>query len=149
MNAREIITMAEAAGVVLSVQAGKLRYVGEAQAVESILPALRDHKAEVIRELTGFIDPVEVGYMPSFKAMASRSECRGYPTACPRCRLLMADLKTCLLGPEAEHAATPPQKPTGATQAQGRGFGRISQKNAARGILARNTQHGGNRYGLH
>ncbi len=46
------------------------------------------------------IDPVEHGYLVANKVMADLSECRGYPQACPRCRLLMADMKTCLLGPE-------------------------------------------------
>ena len=46
-----------------------------------------------------FIDPVEHGYLVANKVMADLSECRGYPQACSRCRLLMADMKTCLLGP--------------------------------------------------
>ena len=46
-----------------------------------------------------FIDPVEHHYLPSAKTMKDLSECRGYSDACLKCRLLMADLKTCLLGP--------------------------------------------------
>lgn len=51
-----------------------------------------------------FIDPVEHGYLVANKVMAHLSECRGYPQACSRCRLLMADMKTCLLGPEGGDA---------------------------------------------
>ena len=47
-----------------------------------------------------WLDPVENGFLPSSKTMTELSECRGYPDACQRCRLLMADLETCLLGPE-------------------------------------------------
>lgn len=51
-----------------------------------------------------FIDPVEHGYLASAKTMTALSECKGYPTACPRCRLLMDDERTCLLGPEGGDA---------------------------------------------
>lgn len=47
-----------------------------------------------------WLDPVDNGFLPSSKTMTELSECRGYPDACQRCRLLMADLETCLLGPE-------------------------------------------------
>jgi cell division protein FtsX len=47
-----------------------------------------------------WLDPVDNGFLPSSKTMTDLSECRGYPEACQRCRLLMADLETCLLGPE-------------------------------------------------
>lgn len=46
-----------------------------------------------------WLDPVLNGFKLNYKAMADLSECKGYPRACQRCRLLMADLKTCLLGP--------------------------------------------------
>lgn len=46
-----------------------------------------------------FIDPIEHHYLVSVKTMQNLSECRGYPQACQRCRALMADMQTCLLGP--------------------------------------------------
>lgn len=46
-----------------------------------------------------WLDPVEDGFLPTY-SMARRDECKGYPGSCQRCRLLMADLKTCLLEPE-------------------------------------------------
>ncbi len=46
-----------------------------------------------------FIDPVERGYLVTNKVMADLSECKGYPQACPRCRLSMVSGQ-CLLGPE-------------------------------------------------
>ena len=47
-----------------------------------------------------WLDPVDNGFLPAYKTMLDRKECRGYPDACQGCRLLMADLETCLLGPE-------------------------------------------------
>ncbi|GAB1411201.1 hypothetical protein MASR1M90_23550 [Desulfovibrionales bacterium] len=47
-----------------------------------------------------WLDPVLNGFLPEYKHVASLSECRGYPRACMQCRALMADLETCLLGPE-------------------------------------------------
>ncbi len=45
-----------------------------------------------------WLDPVLNGFMPNYKVMAGLSECRGYPQACPRCRLLMVSGE-CLFGP--------------------------------------------------
>ncbi len=46
-----------------------------------------------------WLDPIDNGFMPSVKTMQNLSECRGYPKACQRCRALMADMQTCMLGP--------------------------------------------------
>lgn len=51
-----------------------------------------------------WLDPVLNGFLPEYKTMADLSECRGYPRACMQCRALMADLETCLLGPEGGDA---------------------------------------------
>lgn len=45
-----------------------------------------------------WLDPVDNGFLSSPKTMSDLSECRGYPQACLRCRALMADMQTCLLG---------------------------------------------------
>lgn len=47
-----------------------------------------------------WLDPIDNGFMPSANTMTDLSECRGHPQACQRCRLLMADLETCLLESE-------------------------------------------------
>ncbi len=47
-----------------------------------------------------WLDPVLNGFVPAYKHLASLTECRGYTQACMRCRALMADLETCMLGPE-------------------------------------------------
>ncbi len=46
-----------------------------------------------------FIDPKQAGFMVAYKVMTDLSECRGYPRACSKCRLLMVSGE-CLLGPE-------------------------------------------------
>lgn len=51
-----------------------------------------------------WLDPVDNGFLPDYKTMQDRKECRGCPQACQRCRALMADLETCLLGPEGGEA---------------------------------------------
>ena len=51
-----------------------------------------------------WLDPIDNGFMPSAKTMTELSECKGYPRACLKCRLLMADMETCLLGPEGGDA---------------------------------------------
>lgn len=49
-----------------------------------------------------WLDPVDNGFLPDYKTMQDLSECKGHPQACQRCRALMADLETCLLGPEGQ-----------------------------------------------
>lgn len=49
-----------------------------------------------------WLDPVDNGFLPDYKTMLDRKECRGCPQACQRCRALMADLETCQLGPGGE-----------------------------------------------
>lgn len=53
MTARDIINEAASYGVALSLRDGKVQYSGEAEAVASILPLLREHKDLIIRELSG------------------------------------------------------------------------------------------------
>ena len=45
-----------------------------------------------------WLDPVLNGFKSNYKTMADLSECKGYPQACPRCRLSMVSGQ-CLLGP--------------------------------------------------
>jgi hypothetical protein len=124
MSAAEVLHQLEAAGVqVVMPEPGRLRLIGSDDARAKVKGLVLEHRQEIAEHLAAaasFLDPVEAGYLDAYKAMANRSECRGYPQACPRCRLLMADLKTCLLGPEAEHAATASQEPAGAPKAQSR-----------------------------
>jgi len=49
-----------------------------------------------------WLDPVVNGFLPAYKTMMDRKECRGCPEACQRCRALMGDLENCLLGPWGE-----------------------------------------------
>lgn len=51
-----------------------------------------------------WLDPVDNGFLPDYKTMLDRKECRGCPQACQRCRALMADLETCMLEPEGGDA---------------------------------------------
>lgn len=51
-----------------------------------------------------WLDPVDNGFLSDYKTMLDRKECRGCPQACQRCRALMADMETCLLGPEGGDA---------------------------------------------
>ncbi len=46
-----------------------------------------------------WLDPVLNCFLSDYKTMADLSECKGYPQACPRCRLSMVSGQ-CLLGPE-------------------------------------------------
>lgn len=53
MTPRDIINEAASRGVTLSIRDSKIQYSGEAQAVASILPLLRQHKTAIINKLTG------------------------------------------------------------------------------------------------
>ena len=53
MTPRDIINEAASHGVPLSIRDGRLRYQGEAQAVAAVLPLLREHKTDIINELSG------------------------------------------------------------------------------------------------
>ena len=157
MSAARIIHDLEMEGVTVRVDQGALKLIGRAEAVARVKSIAVEHKVEIINQLTGgasglpdqgehlaasasFLDPVEAGYIDACKAMSDRSECRGYPQACPRCRLLIADLKTCLLGPEAEHVATASQEPAGAPKDAGRANGRKNSQSPAAGRTERKTQ---------
>ena len=50
-----------------------------------------------------WLDPVDNGFLPDYKTMQDRKECRGCPQACQRCRALMTS-GDCLLEPEGGDA---------------------------------------------
>ncbi|NCD25685.1 MAG: hypothetical protein EOL86_08855 [Deltaproteobacteria bacterium] len=144
MSAAEVLHQLEAAGVrVVMPEPGRLRLIGTDDARAKVKALVLEHRQEIAEHLAAsasFLDPVEAGYLDAYKAMANRSECRGYPQACPRCRLLMADLETCLLGPEAEHVATASQEPAGAPEVQSRANGRKNSQSPAAGRTERKTE---------
>lgn len=111
MSAAKILHEVQRQGVRLYLVGDKLRYQGEATRVARVLPLLRQHKSEIINHLYGakrppvalpLLDPMEHGFLATYAVMNDLAECGGYPKWCSRCRLLMADLETCLLGPSSE-----------------------------------------------
>lgn len=166
MSAAEVLRQIEAAGVrVVMPEPGRLRLIGSDDARAKVKAIVVEHKAEIITELTG-----RASALPAH--VRAGLSLGGYELAAwtpEACKLFLDQLRAEWPGFKVNgwHGLTMPdswpvgfmdavqsayvlslQKPTDATQAQGRSFVGISQKNAVRGILARNHHHGGNRHVL-
>ncbi|NCD25801.1 MAG: hypothetical protein EOL86_09465 [Deltaproteobacteria bacterium] len=161
MSAAEVLHQIEAAGArVVMPEPGRLRLIGSDDARAKVKALVLEHKAAIINELNG-----RASALPAH--VRAGLSLGGYELPAwtrEACKLFLDQLQAEWPGFKVNgwHGLAMPeswpvgfmdavqsvyvlslQESTDATQAQGRGLGRIGQKNAARGILAQNIQHGG------
>jgi len=79
----KVLEQARALGVRLSVNGDRLRYQGTPEAVQTILPALKEHKAELMAALLAANDPGARGYRWLVRQPSGESfEVCGLPEPC-------------------------------------------------------------------